>query len=143
VYDASSDRMIVYGGSDDVASMDDTWVLRNATALGGAPAWVELAPSGGPPLARISHTAVYNPATNRMVVFGGQASPFRNDVWVLSEANGLPIPFVPRIVAIALTVVAMGLLALGTQGGPSHRLLPRRESKAVAAPATHDTAGHR
>ena len=142
VYNPASNRMVVFGGKVS-ALTNSVWVLTNANGLGGAPAWTKLAPTGVPPSARTGHTAVYNATTDRMVVFGGQASPFRNDVWVLSEANGLPVPFVPRIVAIALTVVAMGLLALGTQGGPSHRLLPRRESKAVAAPATHDTAGHR
>src|SRR5207249_6247657 len=75
----------------------DTWVLRNATGSGGIPTWEQLipdAPAGLPP-GRIAHSAVYDPVTNRMVIFGGGQgngfafSPLFNDVWVLTHANGL------------------------------------------------------
>ncbi len=36
-----------------------------------AQTWTELLPTGGPPDGRSSATAVYNSATNRMIVFGG------------------------------------------------------------------------
>ncbi len=92
VYDAANNRMIVFGGlSLGGGQQNDVWVLSNANGLGGTPAWTRLTPSGTPPTARVGHTAVYDPASNRMTVFGGGRgfSGFQNDVWVLSNANGL------------------------------------------------------
>lgn len=84
VYDPVSKRMVVFGGYANFVLMNDVWVLSNPTGLGGAPAWTQLTPSGGP-TARYWHSAVFHQATNRMIVFGGLASPVRtNDTWVLS-----------------------------------------------------------
>lgn len=51
--------------------------------------WTRLMPTGLPP-ARDRHAAVYDPGSNRMIVFGGEgdAGPL-GDVWVLTNANGL------------------------------------------------------
>ncbi len=60
-----------------------------------AQTWTELFPTGGPSLVRTTHSAVHNPTSNRMIVFGGQngggfgVDPKLNDVWVLSNADGL------------------------------------------------------
>src|SRR5205823_14578253 len=68
---------------------NDVWVLTNANGTGGNPEWIQLAPLGGPPAERFTHTAVYDPATNRMTIFGGGNSINGfNDVWVLTNANG-------------------------------------------------------
>lgn len=91
VYDSANNRMIVFGGEDtNLTPLADVWVLSNANGQGGTPVWTQLSPSGSPPPARSGHTAVYDPANNLMVVFGGanDAQAF-NDVWVLSNANGL------------------------------------------------------
>src|SRR5262249_5332902 len=53
--------------------------------------WTALNPTGTPPSPRIQHSAVYDAANNRMIVFGGglgSTSPCANDVWVLTDANG-------------------------------------------------------
>ena len=85
VYDPTSNRMIVFGGS----STAEVWILLNANGLGGAPAWTQLTPSPGP-AGRYAQSAVYDTANNRMTIFGGGAnSGLLNDVWVLSNANGL------------------------------------------------------
>jgi hypothetical protein len=94
VYDASSNRMVVFGGTRGAGNtLNDVWVLRNANGLGESPVWEELHPTGEPPNARVGHTAIYDSASNRMVVFGGGSNgflpPFFNDVWVLDHANGL------------------------------------------------------
>jgi hypothetical protein len=58
------------------------------------PTWNQIAQSSvNFPAAREQHTAVYNPSTNKMVVFGGLVtvtSPLlgTNDVFVLNQANG-------------------------------------------------------
>jgi hypothetical protein len=66
-------------------------VLEHANALGGSSVWVQLCPSGPTPVGREWHSAVYDAAENRMIVFGGRAfpAPSLNDVWVLEHANGL------------------------------------------------------
>lgn len=95
VYDDSSNRLIIFGGEDTLgARYNDTWVLTHANGLGGAPAWIHLTPSDDPPPARKFHAAVYLPATNQMLIYGGdsRASPWLNDLWVLNNANGLGGP---------------------------------------------------
>lgn len=89
VYDAASNRLILFGGGCNGTLFGDVWVLSNANGASGSPAWTQLTPSGTAPSARDYHTAVYDSNTNRMTVFGGYDGSFRNDVWVLSNANGL------------------------------------------------------
>ncbi len=99
VYDPNTNRMIVFGGDPDIGNClhrtNDVWVLEGANGLGGTPPnWLQLFPTGGPPSVRGLHSAVYDPATNRMIVFGGNnaCEDARNDVWVLEDANGYGTP---------------------------------------------------
>ncbi len=96
VYNISSNRMTIFGGSDQAGvRLNDTWVLRNANGLGGAATWSQLGPSGGPPLGRIAHGAILDLATDRMTVFGGGGSTIGfNDTWVLTTADGVGAPSV-------------------------------------------------
>jgi Galactose oxidase, central domain/Kelch motif len=93
VLDSVNNRMMVFGGSEGFANPvdNDVWVLENANGVGGTPTWVKLSPSGPLPAARYNHSAVYNPTSNRMIVFGGNdgSSVEFHDVWVLENANGL------------------------------------------------------
>ena len=98
VYDAGSNRMVVFGGFVSTGSncssrsaANDLWVLSNANGSdSAAPAWTQLTPAGGPPPVRTNHTAVYDPGSNRMIIFGGTANgAYLNDTWVLVNANGL------------------------------------------------------
>ena len=98
VYDAAANRMIVFGGrvlGFAIAYYNDLWVLANANGLGGKPTWTNLIADGDPrsPPERAYHTAVYDAAENRMIVFGGRGGTLDTalgDVWVLAHANGLP-----------------------------------------------------
>lgn len=89
VYDTANNRMIIFGGSTN-----DVWVLSNANGLGGTPIWTELIPDAAPgsPSVRNQLQATYDQSTNRMTIFGGHAGINFNDVWVLSNANGLGGP---------------------------------------------------
>ncbi len=90
VYDAASNTLTVFGGSDCGAGFfNDVWVLSNANGEGGTPAWTQLHPNGSLPLARESSTAIYDSTNHIMTIYGGDAGgqPF-GDVWVLSDANG-------------------------------------------------------
>jgi hypothetical protein len=93
VYDVANNRMTIFGGYSPFGTeLNDVWVLTNADGTGGTPAWINLSPTGVVP-GRINHGAVYDPASNRMMVFLGDTSNrFLNnnsDVWVLTNANGL------------------------------------------------------
>src|SRR5215471_19982979 len=48
--------------------------------------WTQLAPTGGPPSARGGSGSAYDPATNQMIIFGGQDALGNNlnDVWALT-----------------------------------------------------------
>lgn len=94
VYDITSNSLIIHGGCSANCSpaLSDAWVLSNANGLGGTPTWTPL-PSA--PIARTSHTAVYDSNSHRMIIFGGNQAFFntnRNDVWVLTNANGVGSP---------------------------------------------------
>jgi hypothetical protein len=93
VYDSVNDRMTVFAGGLGNASpcANDVWVLSHAAGVTGTPAWTVLSPSGGPPSPRLRFSAVYDPGTDNMTIFGGNDCFSTNfgDVWVLSHANGL------------------------------------------------------
>lgn len=96
VYNATDSTMIIFGGGTGQSSpcQNDTWTLVNANGVDLTPSWFQLTTAGGPPSLRIYHTAVYDPTSNRMIIFGGnncftEGAVFYNDVWVLSNANGL------------------------------------------------------
>jgi hypothetical protein len=96
VYDQANNRLILFGGGASnhipIPTYNDTWVLTNADGTGGPSQWIQLLPSGSPPLPRQQCGAVYDPASNRLIVFGGfqwEAQIYHNDVWALTNANGL------------------------------------------------------
>jgi len=93
VYDAGSNRMIVFGGHTGFPGTDrnDVWVLVDANGIGN-PSWIQLSPAGPfPPARGEPASGVYDPSTNRLIIFGGRTTlgSDYNDVWILSNANGL------------------------------------------------------
>lgn len=84
VYDPVRDRMLVFGGSGDVLK-SETWALALDEQAGG-PRWSLLHPSGAAPV-RCTHTAIYDPIRDRMVVFGGWKGSLgedTNETWSLA-----------------------------------------------------------
>ncbi len=92
VYDAANNKMIVFGGLPYQAQTyrNGVWVLSHANGQGGTPVWTNIVAEGAPgsPSPRAGHSAVYDSAANRMIVFGGSATALYNDTWVLTNANG-------------------------------------------------------
>ena len=97
VYDAVNDRLIVFGGRspfDPSAVTNETWILVNASGMGGTPTWMPLNTVSAPP-PRMRDSAVYDPGTNRMIIAGGETADavagreVLSDVWILTNANGL------------------------------------------------------
>jgi hypothetical protein len=83
IYDATRDRMVIFGGYDGTNRYHDVWAL----ALSGAMAWTDITPPGGilsGPTPRYYHTAIYDPVRDRMLVLGGYDSFYEGDVWALS-----------------------------------------------------------
>ena len=97
VYDHTSNRLIVFAGDTGcTGSVDESvFVLTNANGLGGTPVWIKLAPPGVTPSERrsLNTQVAYDPGSNRLILFGGcqcyWSGDSLNDVWVLSNANGL------------------------------------------------------
>lgn len=90
IYDSTNNRMVVFGGTDCLGNYyNDLWVLSNADGATGTPTWTQLAASGGPS-ARSQSSAIYDPSSNIMTLFGGVTTNKTafNDVWTLSNANG-------------------------------------------------------
>ena len=87
IYDPARERMILYGGvTADAVVVGEVWELT----LSGTPTWTQVTPAGGPPAARRGHSAVYDPASDAMIVFGGRnGSRWRSDVWRLSLRAGM------------------------------------------------------
>ena len=93
VYDPTTNRLMIFGGAGKDAEMfNDIWVLTNANGLGGRAKWVRVTPKGEAPIARYHHSAVFDPASNRMTIYGGYNDVLKTqsaELWVLQGANGL------------------------------------------------------
>lgn len=103
VYDRTSDTVILFGGTTTqcCTNFNDVWLLSNASGVGGSPVWSKLPVTtpNGVPQVRSFQSAVYDAGQNIMTIFGGgQAAsvgyfaPLFNDVWVLTNANGIGGP---------------------------------------------------
>jgi len=75
-YDPANDAMVVYGGGNQGGSMSDVWQL----SLAGSPAWTQLHPVGAAP-ALLSPAAIYDPATRRVVIYGGYTITNGNPIY--------------------------------------------------------------
>ncbi|HEV2104891.1 MAG TPA: kelch repeat-containing protein, partial [Candidatus Eisenbacteria bacterium] len=83
-------QMIVFGGRDSSGAFGDVWQLDVTPAAPAAAPWTRLSPAPDPvngvPSPRWGAAAVYDPAANRMLVFGGRdaAGLAADDAWALS-----------------------------------------------------------
>ena len=91
IYDPVRDRVLMFGGSlppyPSSVATNEVWSL----SLSGTPVWTRLEISGPAPSARYLHTAIYDSASDRMIIYaGGSWSSRLGDVWALdlSGAHG-------------------------------------------------------
>jgi N-acetylneuraminic acid mutarotase len=91
-YDPSKRKMILFGGMTPTARLNDTWAYDPATNT-----WTELSPAGAAPSPRGGHTMVYEPASGRMIVFGGGTSftAMVNDTWAYDAAANSWVELTP------------------------------------------------
>ncbi len=86
IWDAPRRRILLFGGYDyqTNARFNDVW----ANAGSG---WSPLSTAGTPPSPRSNHSAIFDAAGQRMIVFGGQTAPSPgsvvSDTWALSLAS--------------------------------------------------------
>ena len=78
VHDPVRDRLIVVGSDSGVGI--EVWALT----LSGTPTWQRLDSGGATPPARGGHSLVYDPAHDRVILFGGDGSTYLSDVWAFS-----------------------------------------------------------
>src|SRR5262245_28285058 len=84
VYDAKRDRVLVFGGvgaaGDSTQDETGVWVLGLASA-----SWESLTVNGPEPPPRDSHSAIYVPTSDEMILFGGGGDGgLLDDAWALS-----------------------------------------------------------
>ena len=84
IYDPVRDRLVVFGGLGASGALGDLWELP----LSGPLVWAPLAASGPGPSPRYQHTALYDPAGDRLLVWGGQdGTNTYSELWELSLAG--------------------------------------------------------
>jgi hypothetical protein len=86
VYESAHDRLLLFGGYGPTTWNDDVWALN----LAGTPTWKLLAPSGGPPPARVWAGVVLDPTRDWLIVDGGNASGIFRDTWALEFDQPTP-----------------------------------------------------
>jgi len=94
-FDSSNPALYLFGGwySDDSLKrfLADTWYLSGS---GGGITWTQVEdPTGDIPSVRAGHLTVYDPAKNRLIIFGGwqerfTGSDYYNDIYQLNMATG-------------------------------------------------------
>ncbi len=90
-YDSATNTLMIFGGSNcKTTFFNEVWILKNANAVSQTPSWTKLNPIGTRPSMREASTAVYDPTTDSLIVYGGDsgANPF-GDLWILSHATGV------------------------------------------------------
>ncbi len=124
IYNPASNRMIIFAGGTGFPGpcVNDLWMAMDANSTGGKPAWSRMTPTGTPPPIREGHTAIYDSASNTMVIFGGTDcnGHYYNDLWILSNADGT-------------TGTPAWTQAAPTGGGPS----ARSQATAIYDPVNH------
>jgi hypothetical protein len=98
IYDSATNQMIVFAGQHAPTNIDfnDIWAVQNVIPSSSATQeniqWIRVTITGKAPSDRFGHSAVYNPTSDRMVVFGGGTGfpgPCVNDLWVANRITNV------------------------------------------------------
>ena len=100
IFDPVRNRMIVFGGYTGGTRLNDVWAL----SLDADPTWTRLFPTGTAPVTRYGAAAAYDPAGDRMIIFGGTSSASSN----LGDTKALSLGGVPTWSTVAVTIAPQG-----------------------------------
>jgi len=98
IYDHSTNQMFMFAGQHAPTNIDfnDMWALQNAIPSSASTQenlqWVRVPITGKSPNDRFGQSSVYNPTSDRMVIFGGGEGfpgPCVNDLWVVTHINSV------------------------------------------------------
>lgn len=82
IYDPIGRDLITFAGFTDQGRFDDTWRFDLDSNT-----WTEITPDDANPEQRCLHTASYDTLNRRMIVYGGQTSGARGDIWAFDIAQ--------------------------------------------------------
>ncbi len=125
VYDPIGQSMTVFGGSDGNRPRNDTWLL----SLAGTPEWSVVRDADDTPGPRAAHSAVYDPASRDMFIFGGYPgdvepawalslgvekhwSPWRPKIEVTPAVLQLPPVTIGDVTSVVFSILNRGLQPL-------------------------------
>ena len=121
--DPASNRMFVFGGDNGSGYFNEAWVLSGANGLGSL-AWTLLSPSGTLPSGRDQSNAVYDQASNGILIFGGDEQQPSvadySDVWALTLTTNTTIPGVPVAEGVGATWIQVFSPFSGDANGDSY-----------------------
>ncbi len=121
-YDAQSDRIILFGGWNltDQTFPRDTWAYDYNTNT-----WRKMSPAVSPP-GRNYHRMIYDPGTDRVILFGGFAGTSLGDMWAYDYDMDAWTPLNPAVApssreyhAMAYDARSRVIVLFGGVGGPS------------------------
>ncbi|MFC1609839.1 kelch repeat-containing protein [Myxococcota bacterium] len=81
-YDSGRAKVVLFGGSDGVSHLQDTWEWDGSTGT-----WTDVTPVGDKPSARTAPMA-YDSARGKVVLFGGWDGACRQDTWEWDGTSG-------------------------------------------------------
>jgi len=83
IYSSLRNSVIVFGGAGYYVRYNDVWELKLDSMV-----WEEIVVSGDRPAIRSFPGGLFDKDNNRMIIFGGNADDFYNDVWSLDLTPG-------------------------------------------------------
>lgn len=81
-WDSANGQMLVFGGYDNSAHLDDLWSYSPTSND-----WSQLSPASPRPLPRAAHSAVWDPIGRQFLVYGGHNGQFLSDLWAYRPAT--------------------------------------------------------
>lgn len=112
-WDAARQRVVLFGGFDGRAVLDDTWTWNGST-------WRRVTTSPSPP-ARQGHTLVWHPAAQHVLLAAGVGG--RGAAWAWDGTGWTELPWsVPTAAQLVWHPPTVSLLALNGDSGQAFRL---------------------
>ena len=83
IHREASGEMVVFAGRNEFVFYSDLHAFNPATR-----AWRLLDSNAGEAGKRYGHSAIYDPAADRMIIYGGEGDEVHNDVWAYDFGSG-------------------------------------------------------